>query len=834
MSFFMLLTCAKCYLESNIKKMKLFRKNVLVSAFSLFFIFGVTSHVSATTVTVAPPLQGAACYAVLSNAYTNTNPGTTINGDLGYTTGPATVPTVNGATHAADASYTQAGADQSAALSALNSQQCTHTFPPGNVDLATDTTHGTQGVYTPGVYCTSGGGVASIGAGGITLTGGPSGSFIFRVGGLVTAANSAITLTGVSEGSVFWTPATQTMLGDNSAFAGTVIDDAGITVGANTTWTGRALSFGGTVTTDSNTITAPVCTGPPPNVPYGTFHIVKVVVNTNGGTAVPSDFLMHLKYSGSDISGSPTAGADAPGTRYFLEPNTYMVSEDPNAAYTSSFSGGCDASGTVTIADGEDKTCTVTNTEITASVPPPPPPPIATLHVVKVVVNDDGGTAVVSDFNLHVELSGVDVSGSPAVGTASPGTSYTLSPGAYTVSEDANTSYVGSFSGDCDASGNVTLTDGDNKVCTIINNDIAAVPVAPLAPPVIPPPPPAPATLHIIKSVVNLSVGTSTPANFILHVKSATSTLDVSGSPAFGTSTPGTAYTLMPGLYTVSEDVNVYYGGHFSGDCDASGNITLASGDNKTCTITNTDIAPPPVISPAVVPPPPVVPASSGGGGGGGGGSPAPTPLIHIVKTASPTVLPQGPALVTYVYTVTNTGPVPMYGVWVKDNKCEGVSFISGDTNNNSLLDLNEIWTYQCAKVLQETETNIATTHGAANGWDVYDTASATVVVTPSIVPALPNAGTPSVAAVSQPYPAFPNTGFPPKDNAGIASVVPRFPDVGGNPNVANLQTSSFFQAGQKTVATNNVLPFQLYGLIVALSLILETSVLVIIYPALK
>lgn len=96
----------------------------------------------------------------------------------------------------------------------------------------------------------------------------------------------------------------------------------------------------------------------------------------------------------------------------------------------------------------------------------------ATLHIVKTVVNDNGGNATELNFNLHVKLSGVDVAGSPATGTLSPGTSYTLDPGTYVISEDANASYAGTFSGDCDASGNITLTSGQDKTCTITNDDI--------------------------------------------------------------------------------------------------------------------------------------------------------------------------------------------------------------------------------------------------------------------------------------------------------------------------------------------------------------------------
>lgn len=102
--------------------------------------------------------------------------------------------------------YATAGIDQSNLLTGLNSQACTFTFASGAIDLATDTTHGPIGVYTPGVYCTSGPGAASIGTGGITLNG--SGTYIFRINGALTSvANSVITLSNnASACDVFWTP----------------------------------------------------------------------------------------------------------------------------------------------------------------------------------------------------------------------------------------------------------------------------------------------------------------------------------------------------------------------------------------------------------------------------------------------------------------------------------------------------------------------------------------------------------------------------------------------------------------------------------------------------
>lgn len=136
------------------------------------------------------------------------------------------------------------------------------------------------------------------------------------------------------------------------------------------------------------------------------------------------------------------------------------------------------------------------------------------------------------------------------------------------------------------------------------------------------------------------------------------------------------------------------------------------------------------------VPPACVAPPS------GGSNRPAPIyPLINVTKIPSPLNLPSGPGSVTYTYKVTNIGAVPVNDVSVNDNKCAPASFISGDVNNDSLLDLNESWIYRCTKILGVTETNTVTAcafaGNAAGGGSMCDTANATVTVGVPIIPPL-------------------------------------------------------------------------------------------------
>ncbi|MHB8546985.1 MAG: ice-binding family protein, partial [Nitrosotalea sp.] len=200
--------------------------------------------------TSAPNLGAAGTFGILASTYTNTVSGTTINGDLGYVTGPATAPTVTGVTHVNDATYTQAGTDQNTAISSANSQACTT-----NLGTTVDLSLVQGGIYTPGVYCTTG--ATSIGSGGITLSG--NGIYIFQIGGtLGTVTGSAVNLiNGAQTSSVYWVPTAATTLGASSNFVGTILDALGVTIGNTVSMTGRVLAFGGTVSTTTDTITVP-------------------------------------------------------------------------------------------------------------------------------------------------------------------------------------------------------------------------------------------------------------------------------------------------------------------------------------------------------------------------------------------------------------------------------------------------------------------------------------------------------------------------------------------------------------------------------------------------
>ncbi len=99
-------------------------------------------------------------------------------------------------------------------------------------------------------------------------------------------------------------------------------------------------------------------------------------------------------------------------------------------------------------------------------------------------------------------------------------------------------------------------------------------------------PPPTTGGLIVIKTVDNIGGGALNANDFSVSVKSATTSLDVTGSPAAGSET-GVMYTLSVGDYVVSEPANAHYTASYA-SCGTSGTIAVVNGATTTCTVLNT------------------------------------------------------------------------------------------------------------------------------------------------------------------------------------------------------------------------------------------------------
>ena len=96
-----------------------------------------------------------------------------------------------------------------------------------------------------------------------------------------------------------------------------------------------------------------------------TLTVINTVVNANGGTATPSDFIITVNGSGvstttatSTVSTLSLPGSSA-GVTLTLEPGTYTVTSLGFGAYATSLSADCTGS----LIAGSSKTCTITNTD---------------------------------------------------------------------------------------------------------------------------------------------------------------------------------------------------------------------------------------------------------------------------------------------------------------------------------------------------------------------------------------------------------------------------------------------------------------------------------------
>jgi hypothetical protein len=213
--------------------------------------------------------------------------------------------------------------------------------------------------------------------------------------------------------------------------------------------------------------------------------------------------------------------------------------------------------------------------------------PPGTIIVKKVVTNTYGGSTDPSQFSLYVkDATGTNVNGSPANGS-SAGVSYTLPPGTYSVGEVTPIPSGYQLAGiDCQAPSqeqpagitalsietltnptSVNLTSGETVTCTVTNDGIQP-------------------QLMVIKHVDNSAGGSAVASDFTMRVNGT----NVQPSASFPGSESGTTVSLNVGSYSVTESHLANYVETTSGDCSG----TIALGDQKTCTITNTYTPPPP------------------------------------------------------------------------------------------------------------------------------------------------------------------------------------------------------------------------------------------------
>lgn len=287
-------------------------KKSLFAALTAIVLLGATSGVPTAAAATAPFLGSASTFAVLSA------------GTTPFEAGVAT----------------QAQIEVLNAYTNLSNQACTQNLS-GAIGGAT---------VTPGVVCISS---TSTFNSQISLNGqGNAGSvFVIDVpGNLALTPSSSFTLTNSAVGSnVFLRVGGSVTLGPNTTFAGTIIASSSIVLDPSARVTGNVFSLNGPVNAPAGTVSCATCITNHP-----TLIVNKTVINDNGGSSSPA-------FTGLLINTMETLS----GRLNLLTPGTYTVGEIQTPGYVMvGIGGACTSGGSVTLAAGEGKTCTVTNNDI--------------------------------------------------------------------------------------------------------------------------------------------------------------------------------------------------------------------------------------------------------------------------------------------------------------------------------------------------------------------------------------------------------------------------------------------------------------------------------------
>ena len=263
---------------------------LVLAGLLMAFVLIMSARVSQAVAT-APSLGTAASFAVLGGStVTNTGP-TLVTGDLGVSPGSAIVGffpstpggpgTVVGTQHAADAVAAQAQADAATAYTALAGQACDFTHPL-IADIGGQT-------LAPGVHCFPSSaaitGILTLDAGGD-----PNAVWVFNIEStLVTAsASSVLIINGGNACNVFWRVGSSATLNTTTAFQGSILALANISVQTGATVSGRLLAQTEAVTLDTNQVSLPTNCSPSTPTPTPTNTPINTPTPTPTNTPTPT------------------------------------------------------------------------------------------------------------------------------------------------------------------------------------------------------------------------------------------------------------------------------------------------------------------------------------------------------------------------------------------------------------------------------------------------------------------------------------------------------------------------------------------------------------------
>jgi hypothetical protein len=309
---------------------------------------------------------------------------------------------------------------------------------------------------------------------------------------------------------------------------------------------------------------SPIVTGPcepltvTPNAKT-TLTVTKIIVPSSGNT---DTFTLEVfDANGLLLANFLNAGNTGTLGPITLTPGNYSVGETGAnlSQYTATYSADCFPAGAVTLASGDNKICTITNTKKVK--------PTATLTVIKRLLP---GTGNPNKFNLIIGPTGFLGSGTtPNVGNAGTTGAVTISSWVnYNVSESAGiggtnlSNYTTVFSGVCAPAGVVNLAANTSGICIITNTKKAR--------------------LRVIKKLIPAG----DPGRFNLKINSSTVAFNKGNNGSSGfVSVPAGAGNSVGETAANSITVLSNYTRTYSPGCAPT--FVLAPGATKTCIITN-------------------------------------------------------------------------------------------------------------------------------------------------------------------------------------------------------------------------------------------------------
>lgn len=295
-------------------------------------------------------------------------------------------------------------------------------------------------------------------------------------------------------------------------------------------------------------------------------HLRKTVTKDNGGTANVTDWT--LTATGTVVSPTNLSGTTPVDSGSTFKADTYALAETGGPSGYTSGAWDCGSATMpdvthVTVPLGGDVTCTVNNNDNAPS-----------LTLQKIVVNDNGGTAVASNWSLYASMDSVGIGGTgPTVSSDS-----TFSAGTYDLLEGGPSGYTPSAwvcVGGTQEGDTITLGLGQSATCTITNDDNAP-------------------SLTLNKIVVKDNGGTASESDWTL---TATGPTSISGPGTSGSADVVSGSSFKAGTYTLSESGGPSGYIPSSWSCtnevtvDSNNQITMGLGQSTICSITNNDQA---------------------------------------------------------------------------------------------------------------------------------------------------------------------------------------------------------------------------------------------------